>query len=49
MGALPASNKIQMVTITDTHGFIMYDQPEKLDAVLKEFLNGESKLLSPMR
>jgi pimeloyl-ACP methyl ester carboxylesterase len=49
MGALPASNKIQMVTISDTHGFIMHDQPEKLDAVLKEFLNGESKPLSPMR
>lgn len=49
LGALPASNKIQMVTISDTHAFITVDQPEKLNSLINEFLTNPSKPLQLMR
>ncbi len=40
LGAQPASDKIKIITLTGTHAFIMDDQPEKLDAVVGEFISG---------
>lgn len=48
LGALPASNQIQMVTISDSHAFIMDDQPEKFDAIVREFVTGKFKAV-PLR
>lgn len=43
LGALPGSSQIQMTTVTDTHAFIMDDQPEKFDAIVREFVSGKFK------
>lgn len=40
LGALPGNSKIQMVTLSDTHAFMMDDQPEKFDKVVREFIAG---------
>jgi len=49
LGALPASNNIQMVTITDTATFILDDQPEKFDTIVREFVSGTFKPSPPVR
>jgi pimeloyl-ACP methyl ester carboxylesterase len=49
MGAMPSSPMIHVVVLTDSHAFIMDDQPVKLNAVVKEFLEKGSKAIGPMR
>ncbi len=49
IGALPASPKIQMITLSDTHAFVMDDQPEKLDKVIHEFVTDQWKPYPPVR
>ena len=43
LGAKPASDEIQMITVTDTNAFIMEDKPEKLQKIINEFLAGSLK------
>jgi hypothetical protein len=40
---------IHMVTLTDSRAFIMDDQPAKLNAVVKEFLDKGSKAIGPLK
>lgn len=49
LGAMPASKKIFITTIQDSNAFIMEDQPEKLDAVIAEFLKESFKGIAPLR
>lgn len=37
-GALEASDRLELVTIPQSHLSIMYDQPEELDRVVSRFL-----------
>lgn len=49
MGAMPASEMIHLVTINDSRAFVMEDQPAKLNAVVKEFLEKGSKAIPPIK
>jgi pimeloyl-ACP methyl ester carboxylesterase len=49
LGALPASSKIQIVTLSDTQAFITADQPAKLYSLIKEFLSNPLVQLAIMR
>lgn len=48
-GALQASAMIQMVALTETHAFIIDDQPEKLDKLIADFLGGKLPAFNPVR
>lgn len=41
LGAKPASNKISIVSITDSNAFILDDQPQKLFQFIDEFMSDE--------
>ena len=49
LGGLPGSKQIQMITVADSHAFIMNDQPDKLGTILKEFMEGTLKPYPPVR
>jgi len=49
LGALPANSKIQMLTLSEAHTFMMDDQPVKFDAILNEFISGKLQAFPPVR
>lgn len=49
IGAMPSSPMIHIVALTDSHAFIMDDQPAKLNAVVRDFLDKGSKGIGPIK
>jgi pimeloyl-ACP methyl ester carboxylesterase len=49
LGAMPATDMIHVVAVTDTRAFIMDDQPKKLNELVKEFLENGAKSIGPMK
>ncbi len=41
LGAKEKSKQIHIITLSNTHAFVMEDQPDKLDQVIKTFVAGE--------